>query len=76
MRHIDVIYVAHLTWDEALMDYLGIDIGGTQTKWAVIASDNSVTMRGSVPTDFRTTEDEMARLDGIMKPLKGQSTDN
>ena len=54
------------------MDYLGIDIGGTQTKWAVIASDNSVTMRGSVPTDFRTTEDEMARLDGIMKPLEGQ----
>ena len=54
------------------MDYLGIDIGGTQTKWAVIAPDNSVTMRGSVPTDFRTTEDEMGRLDGIVRPLEGR----
>ena len=54
------------------MDYLGIDIGGTQTKWAVVAPDNTVTMRGSVPTDFRTTEDEMVRLDGIVAPLEGQ----
>lgn len=53
------------------MNHLGIDIGGTQTKWAVISPDYEVLARGSVDTSFSTTDEEMALLDEIVLPLLG-----
>lgn len=50
------------------MDRLGIDIGGTQTKWAVVSEDYEIIERGWVPTDYATTDEEMAALDGIVRP--------
>lgn len=53
------------------MDYLGIDIGGTQTKWAVVSPDFRILERGSIDTSFSTTTGEMGCLDGIVRPLLG-----
>lgn len=54
------------------MEYLGIDIGGTQVKWGLIEDDGRVAQKGAVATDFDNREDEMRVLRALVEPWAGR----
>jgi glucokinase len=47
------------------MEYLGIDIGGTNIKWVVLNDDGQVLEKGSSPTDDSPNESEKWKLSVI-----------
>ena len=54
-----------------MADYLGIDIGGTAVKWALVSADFKILEGGEVPTEFTAAEELLAALEGIAEPLTG-----
>lgn len=42
--------------------YLGVDIGGTSVKWALVDDAFNMIDRGDTPTDFSTSEEVVQAL--------------
>ena len=55
-----------------MAEYLGIDIGGTAVKWALVTDDFNIIERDEVPTDFSSSAEVLAALEGLAAPLLGR----
>ena len=51
-----------------MAEYVGIDIGGTAVKWALVTGDFVIEERGELPTSFSSQEELLAALEGIARP--------
>lgn len=51
---------------------LGIDIGGTSIKWALISNDYRVLERGDFPTKFASSQEVIGAIAAVAEPLSGQ----
>ncbi len=60
------------TPEAGMADYLGIDIGGTNVKWALMSEGFDILQRGSVPTAFETADNVVAAIGKIAEPFQGQ----
>lgn len=51
---------------------LGIDIGGTSIKWALISDGYRVLERGDFPTKFASSQEVIDAIAAVAEPLSGQ----
>ena len=52
------------------MEYFGIDVGGTQVKWAVVDEDYAIVEQGKIPTDFSSAAEVVDALVGLVEPYR------
>ena len=52
-----------------MKQYFGIDVGGTEVKWAIMDEDfNFVGDRGSIKTDFSSAEEAVEAFASLVEP--------
>ena len=52
--------------------YFGIDIGGTEIKWALVTEEYLIEERGSIPTAFSSQEEVVEACAQLIEPYKTQ----
>lgn len=52
------------------MDYFGIDVGGTQVKWAIVNEDYQIIVQGKIPTDFSSADELVDALVKLVEPYR------
>lgn len=56
-----------------MKQYFGIDVGGTEVKWAIMDEDfNFVGDRGSIKTDFSSAEEAVEAFASLVEPYRDQ----
>lgn len=52
------------------MEFFGIDVGGTQVKWAVVNDDYEIVEQGKIPTDFSSAAEVVDALVELATPYR------
>ena len=55
-----------------MANYLGIDVGGTAVKWALVTEGFEILERGEIPTAFSSAEEALSAYERIAAPLAGR----
>ncbi len=57
-------------WD--MKQYFGIDVGGTEVKWAVVDEEFAFGDHGSIKTDFSSADEAVDAFAALVEPYRGQ----
>ena len=52
--------------------FFGIDIGGTEVKWALVTDEFLIEERGSIPTAFSSADELVEAVSKLIEPYKAQ----